>query len=283
MTVEDRGPDRMPVVVTGVGPVSAIGCGRNEFWDALTAGRHGFGPITLCDANASPAKIAAEVKGFDLDDYVDSVMSWPDMVVWRDAAAGELQELEEGRTLEVRSVARGGREISDEPADPMQPPVMAMTERPAATQTVPQPVGPFDDVPEAAPEAPADSGVELPEPPKPEPPKPEPPKPEPLYEAEDDGERLPSFEVDASPPQQTLPAPPQQTPPADPLPVPPDPPPAMPAPQPRPALPAAPLELDRPSRPAPEAVAEQDGHGDLPRRPAATTIKPIGSGILRRR
>ena len=28
------------VVVTGVGPVSAIGGGRNEFWDALTAGRH---------------------------------------------------------------------------------------------------------------------------------------------------------------------------------------------------------------------------------------------------
>lgn len=61
----------MPVVVTGVGPVSAIGCGRNEFWDALTAGRHGFGPITLCDASASPSKVGAEVKGFDLARYVE--------------------------------------------------------------------------------------------------------------------------------------------------------------------------------------------------------------------
>ena len=58
------------VVVTGVGPVSAIGCGRNEFWDALTAGQHGFGPITLCDSSASPSKIAAEVKDFGAGRYV---------------------------------------------------------------------------------------------------------------------------------------------------------------------------------------------------------------------
>ncbi|HPF62952.1 MAG: beta-ketoacyl synthase [Gemmatimonadales bacterium] len=58
------------VVVTGIGPVSAIGCGRNPFWDALSSGQHGFGPITLCDASASPSKIAAEVKAFSLGDYV---------------------------------------------------------------------------------------------------------------------------------------------------------------------------------------------------------------------
>lgn len=58
------------VVVTGVGPVSAIGCGREAFWEALVAGRHGFGPITLCDATSSPSRIAAEVKGFTLEDFV---------------------------------------------------------------------------------------------------------------------------------------------------------------------------------------------------------------------
>ncbi len=58
------------VVVTGVGPVSAIGCGRNEFWSALTNGRHGFGPVTLCDTSLSPSKIAAEVKDFRLGDYI---------------------------------------------------------------------------------------------------------------------------------------------------------------------------------------------------------------------
>ena len=63
---------RIPAVITGVGPVSAVGCGRRAFFDALLAGRHGFGPITLCDVASSPVKIGAEVKGFDLDDYVES-------------------------------------------------------------------------------------------------------------------------------------------------------------------------------------------------------------------
>ncbi len=59
------------VVVTGLGPVSAIGCGRQPFWDSLLAGRHGFGPITLCDTSRSPSKIGAEVKDFRLENYVD--------------------------------------------------------------------------------------------------------------------------------------------------------------------------------------------------------------------
>lgn len=58
------------VVITGVGPVSAVGCGRDAFWDAMVRGEHGFGPITLCDATHSPSKIAAEVSDFRLEDYV---------------------------------------------------------------------------------------------------------------------------------------------------------------------------------------------------------------------
>jgi 3-oxoacyl-[acyl-carrier-protein] synthase II len=54
-----------------LGPVSAIGCGRNAYWDALIAGRNGFGPVTLCDVSASPSKIAAEVKDFDLGRYLE--------------------------------------------------------------------------------------------------------------------------------------------------------------------------------------------------------------------
>ena len=63
---------RIPAVVTGLGPVSAIGSGREAFWEALLAGRHGFGPITLCDVGSSPAKVGAEVRDFDLDAYVES-------------------------------------------------------------------------------------------------------------------------------------------------------------------------------------------------------------------
>jgi len=59
------------VVVTGLGPVSAIGSGRNAFWEALEAGRHGFGPISLCDVESSPSKIGAEVKDFRLAAYIE--------------------------------------------------------------------------------------------------------------------------------------------------------------------------------------------------------------------
>jgi 3-oxoacyl-[acyl-carrier-protein] synthase II len=59
------------VAVTGVGPISAIANGRAAFWTALTQGRSGIGPATVCCVKDSPSKIAAEVEGFDLDDYVD--------------------------------------------------------------------------------------------------------------------------------------------------------------------------------------------------------------------
>ena len=58
------------VVITGLGPISAIGSGRNDFWGALMEGKHGFGPITICDASNSPSKIAAEVKDFSLGRYI---------------------------------------------------------------------------------------------------------------------------------------------------------------------------------------------------------------------
>lgn len=64
------GPPPVPVLVTGVGPVTAIGCGRDPFWDALLAGRHGFGPITLCDASRSPSRIGAEIPDFDLGRFL---------------------------------------------------------------------------------------------------------------------------------------------------------------------------------------------------------------------
>jgi len=57
-------------VITGLGPISAIGCGHEPFWQALVAGQHGFGPITRCDVSCSPSKIGAEVKNFHLSDHV---------------------------------------------------------------------------------------------------------------------------------------------------------------------------------------------------------------------
>ncbi len=59
-------------VITGLGTVTPIGLTVQEFWQNLTSGVSGVGPITLFDASDLSTKIAAEVKGFDPKDYMDS-------------------------------------------------------------------------------------------------------------------------------------------------------------------------------------------------------------------
>lgn len=59
------------VVVTGVGAVTPIGNDAKTFWDGLLAGKSGIGMITAFDTTDYPAKIAAEVKDFNPEDYMD--------------------------------------------------------------------------------------------------------------------------------------------------------------------------------------------------------------------
>jgi len=56
--------ERRRVVVTGVGLVSPLGVGTLPTWEALLAGRNGVGPITRFDTARFEVKIAAEVRGF---------------------------------------------------------------------------------------------------------------------------------------------------------------------------------------------------------------------------
>jgi 3-oxoacyl-[acyl-carrier-protein] synthase II len=63
--------NRRRVVVTGLGLVSPVGVGVEESWSALVAGKSGVGPITLFDASTFPSRIAAEVKGFDPEQFMD--------------------------------------------------------------------------------------------------------------------------------------------------------------------------------------------------------------------
>lgn len=58
-------------VITGLGAVTPIGLSVEEFWQNLTSGVSGVGPITSFDASDLPTKIAAEVKGFDPKNYMD--------------------------------------------------------------------------------------------------------------------------------------------------------------------------------------------------------------------
>ena len=58
------------VVITGLGPVTPIGIGAQDYAQAQRAGRSGIGPITQFDASQTASKIAGEVKG-NFDEYVD--------------------------------------------------------------------------------------------------------------------------------------------------------------------------------------------------------------------
>jgi len=59
------------VVVTGMGVISPLGLDSGSFWENLIAGRSGAGPITKFDASDLTVNIAAEVRDFDVTDYVD--------------------------------------------------------------------------------------------------------------------------------------------------------------------------------------------------------------------
>ena len=62
---------RRRVVVTGVGLVSPLGVGTEETWRALLAGESGAGPITKFDASGYETRIAAEVKGFEPERWME--------------------------------------------------------------------------------------------------------------------------------------------------------------------------------------------------------------------
>lgn len=58
------------VVITGMGAVTPIGIGVNNFWKALISGSRGVAPITRFDTAGLPVTFAAEVKDFDAEQYM---------------------------------------------------------------------------------------------------------------------------------------------------------------------------------------------------------------------
>jgi 3-oxoacyl-[acyl-carrier-protein] synthase II len=59
------------VVITGLGAVTPLGNDVDTYWEGITAGKSGIDYITQFDVSDCPAKIAAEVKGFDPMNYMD--------------------------------------------------------------------------------------------------------------------------------------------------------------------------------------------------------------------
>ena len=58
------------VVITGLGPVTPVGLGADDFWSSLMQGTNGVGPITHYDASEHRTQIAAEIKDFPSERFV---------------------------------------------------------------------------------------------------------------------------------------------------------------------------------------------------------------------
>lgn len=59
------------VVITGMGVVSPIGCGLDNFWNGIKTGKCGIDEITAFDTEEFSVKLAAEVKDFNPNDYME--------------------------------------------------------------------------------------------------------------------------------------------------------------------------------------------------------------------
>jgi 3-oxoacyl-[acyl-carrier-protein] synthase II len=59
------------VVITGMGMLTPVGNNTEETFQSIVNGKSGVGYITYFDASDSPVKIAAELKNFNKEEYVD--------------------------------------------------------------------------------------------------------------------------------------------------------------------------------------------------------------------
>ncbi|MDD4716399.1 MAG: beta-ketoacyl-[acyl-carrier-protein] synthase family protein [Oscillospiraceae bacterium] len=60
------------LVITGMGAVTPVGIGVEQYWDGIISGTCGIGEITRIDTKDLPIKTAAEVKGFQPKEYLSS-------------------------------------------------------------------------------------------------------------------------------------------------------------------------------------------------------------------
>ncbi|WP_315069557.1 beta-ketoacyl-ACP synthase II [uncultured Clostridium sp.] len=59
------------VVITGMGAVSSLGIGADKLWKSIKSGKCGISEIERIDVSDIPAKVAAEVKDFNPEDFMD--------------------------------------------------------------------------------------------------------------------------------------------------------------------------------------------------------------------
>jgi len=63
--------DRPCVVITGIGPVTPVGTGVDDFWTGMTSGRNGIRHITQFPTDDLPVTLAGEVPDFEASAFLD--------------------------------------------------------------------------------------------------------------------------------------------------------------------------------------------------------------------
>jgi 3-oxoacyl-[acyl-carrier-protein] synthase II len=97
------------VVITGMGAVTPIGIGVDEFWKNALAGKSGVDKITQFDTTQYDTKIAAEVKGFNPLDFMDKKTAQRmDLFTQFGIAAAEMAMKHSGLNLEKEDRNRIG-------------------------------------------------------------------------------------------------------------------------------------------------------------------------------
>jgi 3-oxoacyl-[acyl-carrier-protein] synthase II len=97
------------VVVTGVGLVTPLGTGNEKTWNGLCAGKSGIGPITRFDTSDHAVRIAAEVKDFIAEDFIDpKTAKHLDLFVQYAVAAAEMAFTDSGFAVTEENAPRVG-------------------------------------------------------------------------------------------------------------------------------------------------------------------------------
>ncbi|WP_309086821.1 beta-ketoacyl-ACP synthase II [Domibacillus sp.] len=63
--------EKRRVVITGLGIVSPVGNTVEEAWSNITAGKSGIKPMTRLNADDYPAKVAAEIRDFEPEQFIE--------------------------------------------------------------------------------------------------------------------------------------------------------------------------------------------------------------------
>ena len=65
-----HGMNKRRVVVTGLGVVSSVGIGKDEFWRAIISGKSGISRVSLFDTKEFRCHYAGEIKNFNSEEFI---------------------------------------------------------------------------------------------------------------------------------------------------------------------------------------------------------------------